>query len=300
MSTVTGIEKVYIAVNTRDDASTLTYGVPVYYEGIKELGIKPKTNNVKLYAENKLWDQSNSFDSADVDIILASLSSLQRATLLGQTIAAIGGVYATDDDSAPYVAILYKANIRGGFRYGVLYKGMFALPEDTAKGQEGKLEFQTPKISAVFQSTVYEITGQDGNKKGVWEYHVDTIDPNCPVDIEANWFTSVTVPTLDIVAPTLTSVPANNATGVAVGAVVVITFNKAMDESTITLGNIFLMTAAGVLAACALTLDAAKKIATLTPVSNLSAGVYLVAITNDVKSATGVAIANTSVIKFTV
>jgi phi13 family phage major tail protein len=300
MSTVTGIEKVYIAMNTKDDVSALTYGVPVYYEGIKELGIKPKTNNVKLYAENKLWDQSNSFDSVDVDITLASLSSIQRAMLLGQTIAATGGVYATDDDLAPYVAILYKANIRGGFRYGVLYKGLFALPEDTAKGQEGKLEFQTPKISAVFQSTVYEITGQDGNKKGVWEYHVDTIDPNCPVGIDATWFTSVTVPTLDIVAPTFTSVPANNATGVAVGAAVNITFNKAMDDSTITLGNIFLLTAAGVLTTCLLTLNTAKTIATLTPGSNLSAGVYLTVITNGVKSATGVAIANTSVIKFTV
>jgi phi13 family phage major tail protein len=291
MSTVTGIEKVYIAKQTLDALAGLTYAPPAYYEGIKELGVKPKVNNTKLYAENKLWDQANVFDSADIDIILASLSSAQRAELLGQTIAALGGVYATNTDIAPYVALLYKANIRGGYRYGIFYKGLFTLPEDTAKGQEGKLEFQTPKITAVFQPTLYN---------GFWEYHVDTMDVNCPANIDTTWFTTVTMPTLDIVAPTLLSVPANNATGVAIGAAIIITFNKAMDDTAITLGNIFLTTAAGVLTACALTLDATKKIATLTPSANLSAGAYLAIITNDVRSATGVPLATTSIIKFTV
>jgi len=183
---VTGIEKLYVALQSKDDDTGLTYAAPEYFEGVKELGIKPKQNTEKLYAENKLWDQATTLDSIDVTIALTDLTSAQRATVLGQTIAAEGGVYASDTDEAPYVALLYKATIRGGYRYGVLYKGAFTLPEDTAKGQEGKVEFQTPSIAATFQPTI---------NNGMWEYHVNTTDPNCPADIDSTWFTAVVIPT---------------------------------------------------------------------------------------------------------
>lgn len=291
-NTIVGIEKMCIARQTLDNKMGLTYETPVYYAGVKEMGIKPKSNNSKNYAENQLAQQANVFDAADVDILRNCLTSAEQANLLGQTLASSGGVFAKSDDKPPYVALLYKANIDGGgFRYGVLYKGMFSIPEVTMKGQEGKIEYQNPKLSAVFQPT-------KNNK--MWEYHVDTTDPNCPDNIDTTWFNSVVIPAIDTVPPTLVSVPANNATAVATSAVVVITFNKAMDASTITDGNIFLTTAAGVQVSCALTLDATQTIATLTPKSKLSTGAHLAIVTNDVKSATGVNLEATKIIKFTV
>lgn len=288
---ITGVEKAYIAKQTLDTKEGLTYETPVYYAGIQSYDCKPKTNNSKIYAENRIWAQNNKFDSADIDLMMAQLASAQRAFILGQSIAALGGVYASSNDNAPYVALLYKATIEGGYRYGVYYKGMFTVPGDTAKTQEGKKEYQPSKLTASFQPTI---------NNGFWEYHVDTTDPNCPVDIDDTWFTNVVVPSVDTVAPTLTSTPANNATSVAVSSPVAVTFSKAMDETTITSGNIFLTTAAGALVACTLTLNATKKIATLTPKSNMSTGVHLAIVTKDVKSATGVNLAATSVIKFTV
>ncbi|HAN20426.1 MAG: hypothetical protein A2Y15_08720 [Clostridiales bacterium GWF2_36_10] len=288
---ITGIEKAYIAVNTLDTAAGLTYGTPVYYEGIQSYECNPKINPSVQHGENRVLRRKNTFDSADINLALAQLTSAQKAALLGQHIASIGGVYAKSDDSAPYVALLYKATIEGGYRYGVFYKGMFTVPKDSAKTQEGKTEYQSPQLTASFDSTIY-------NK--MWEYHVDTTDPNCPVDVDSTWFNAVVIPEADTVAPTLTSVPANNATGVTVSSTVVVTFSKVMDESTITLGNIFLTTAAGVLVACTIALDATKKIATLTPTSNMGTGVHLAIVTKDVKSATGVNLAATSIIKFTV
>lgn len=291
-NTIIGVEKIALAKLTLDEITGLTYDTPIYNPGVKELGLKPKVNNSKNYAENQMAQQRNILDSVDVDVSRNCLTSAERAFALGQTIAAAGGVFSKGNDKAPYVALLYKANLDGdGYRYGVLYKGMFTVPEESMKGQEGKIDYQNPKISATFQPTKY-------NK--MVEYHVDTTDPNCPADIDTTWFNAVVIPEVDTVAPTLTSVPANNASAVAVSSVVTITFNKAMDDSTITLGNILLMTAAGVQISCALVLDATKKIATLTPVANLSAGIHLAIITKDVRSATGVNLAATSIIKFTV
>jgi phi13 family phage major tail protein len=292
MPTVTGIEKVYIAINLSDTIAAI-------YEGIQEFDMKPKQNTEKQYAENKLRDQATALDSVDVDVTLAELESWQRAETLGQTIAVEGGVYASQEDEAPYVALLYKATIRGGSRYGVLYKGMFTLPDDTVKGQEGKIEFQSPKISAVFQSTIHKITGQDGKKKSLWEWHIDTTDPNCPADIDETWFTSVKFPTADLIAPTITTVPLDNATGVLAGASVVLTSDKALTPDTIIDSNIFLLKA-GIPVVASLNLDPTGKIVILKPSSSMTTGSYTAVCSKNVKSAAGVQLKDTVTINFTV
>lgn len=265
-----GIEKLYVALLTKDDTTGLTYGTPTYYAGVQEIDIKPKQNTEKQYAENKLWDQMTTFDSCDVTAKLADLTSAQKAQLLGQTLAATGGVYATAADVAPFVAILYKANIRGGYRYGVLYKGVFQIPDDNAKGQEGKVIFGSPSATATFQATKYN---------SFWEYHVDTSDPNCPVDIDTTWFTAVTIPAADTTPPTVSTLPTDAATNVAVAANMIWTFNEAIDSAVVKASNFFLMKAAdGTLIAGALSLDGTRKIVTLDPSSNLTAATAYIAI----------------------
>lgn len=182
-----GIEKLYYAPITADTESELTFETPVYLAGVKEINIKPKQNTEKNYAENKLWDQETVLEEVEVEINITDLTSEQLSKLLGHTLASEGGVYAKSDDSAPYVAILYKANKSNKkMRYGVLYKGKFTLPEDSAKGQEEKVEYQNPSISAIFQPT---------KNNGMWKYQVDTDDANCPADIDSTWFTAVKIPT---------------------------------------------------------------------------------------------------------
>jgi len=288
---IVGVEKLYVAVNTKDDATGLTYGAPAYYAGVQEIGIKPKQNTAKQYAENKLWDQATSFDSADVEVKLADLTSAQRAILLGQTIAAAGGVYAKDSDEAPYVAVLYKATIRGGHRYGVIYKGVFTLPDDSAKGQEGKLEFQSPALKATFQASIYN---------GFWEYHVDTTDENCPAGIDDTWFTAVTIPEADTTPPTVTVVPVDGATEVVVSANIVWTFNEAIDSEGVTAANFFLMKASdGSLVAGTLSIDGTGKIVTLDPTTNLTAGTaYIAVCTANVADLAGNKLAATNICNF--
>lgn len=290
---IVGVEKLYIALQITDTAASLAYGTPAYYEGIKEIAIKPKAETAILYAENDIWDQETLFESADVDIVIADLTSAQKATLLGQTTATDGGVYASKTDEPPYVAILYKANLsRGGYRYGVLYKGKFKLSEDSMKGQEGKKEFQVPKISALFQSNKYN---------GIWEYHVDTTDPNCPEDIDDTWFTAVTIPDADTTAPTVSVSPADTDINVAVDANVVWTFNEAINSDKVVSANFFIMNASdGSLVSGALSIDAAKKVVTFNPTESLGTSTAYIAIcTSNVTDAAGNELAANSITNFT-
>lgn len=188
-----GLEKLYYALITKDDETALTYETPVYLPGVKEIKVSPKVSTEKLYAENKLWEQDTALDEVEVAINLTDLTNSERANLLGHTAAAEGGVFAKENDQAPYIALLYKANKSNDeARYQVLYKGKFELPEDNSKGKEGKTEFQTPEMKGLFQPT---------QNNGIWKYQVDTDDPDCPETIDSDFFASVIVPTKKTATP---------------------------------------------------------------------------------------------------
>ena len=141
-----------------------------------------------------MWDQTTTLEDIEVTVNVADLTNAQSADLLGQTIATEGGTFASSDDIAPYIALLYVANKSNGKkRYGILYKGKMELPDDSSKGQEGKVDYQTPEMKATFQPL---------QNNGMWKYNVDEDDPNCPSDIETKFFESVIVPTKKVTTPT--------------------------------------------------------------------------------------------------
>ncbi len=190
---ITGLEKIYYSKITKDDNTELTFGAPIYLAGVKEIKISPKVSTEKLYAENKLWEQATTLEDVEVTVNLADLTNAQSADLLGQTVAEEGGIFSSDDDLAPYIALLYVANKSNGKkRYGVIYKGKMELPDDSAKGAEGKTDFQTPEMKATFQPL---------QNNGMWKYQIDSDDPACPVGIDTSFFTSVIVPTKKVVTP---------------------------------------------------------------------------------------------------
>lgn len=289
-----GLEKCYMAAVNTDTVAALTFGTPAYYEGIKKLLLKPKQSVVKEYAEDQLWDQKVSFDSYDIEVDLFNLTSAQQTTVLGKNTASEGGTYSKSTDSPPYMAILYKAplDVDGEYRYGVVYKALFELPEENMEGQEGKAKYATPKLKASSQPLK--------NNKMI-AYHVDTTDPNCPVDIDDTWFDAVVVPSADVTPPTVVTTPLDAATDVAVTANMVWTFDEAIDTSKVTSANFFVMKASdGSLVAGALTIDGTSKIVTLDPTASLTAATDYIAIcTTNVTDVSGNALAATSITNFT-
>lgn len=188
-----GLEKLYYAVITKDDEDTLTYDTPKYLAGVREIGVSPSVTTDKLYAENKIWEQSQAIESVEVNIDLADLTNAERNVLLGHKLAEGGGIIGGENDIAPYVALLYKANKSNGkARFQVLYKGKFELPSDDVKGKEGKTDFQTPAMKATFQPT---------RNNGYWKYQVDTDDADAPLTLEKDFFTAVIVPVEKVVIP---------------------------------------------------------------------------------------------------
>ncbi|MGA2180667.1 MAG: Ig-like domain-containing protein [Verrucomicrobiota bacterium] len=104
----------------------------------------------------------------------------------------------------------------------------------------------------------------------------------------------------DTTAPTVSStIPTNNATGVAINQTVNATFSKAMDPATITTAN-FTVTGPGGTVTGTVAYVAASQIATFTPATNLAPGTtYTNTITTGVKDLAGNALASDFVWSFT-
>lgn len=296
-----GVEKLYVSKLLTDASSGMTFSTPQYYSGIQEISLKPKVNSASAYAENRKVDQDTMFDSCDISMSLFAMTSTQRAFMLGQSLASTGGSIGSLNDSAPFIAVLYKAPIKvngvKGYRYGVIYKIMFEPPDDDYKGLEGKPDFsQVDKMSGSAQPTEWSFI-DNGIEKHPWEYHVDTTDANCPDNIDTTWFKNIPVPSLSSYnnLEITSSAPVNNDTGSALTEKPTITFNNAItDYSNVLLYNV----TDGSLVDISKTLDDTGKVLTITPSASLVAGKAYNVIVQGVTDTFGQTLV-TQLIKFT-
>lgn len=297
-----GIEKLYVAKQLTDTSGGMTFSTPQYYKDVQELSLKPKTNNAKAYAENRLVDQATQFDSADISMSRYSMSSDERAFLLGQSLASTGGSISADSDTPPFIALLYKAPIKvngvKGERYGVIFKCMFEPPDEDMKSLQGKPDLsEVPKMSATAQPTEWSFKDVNGKEKHPWEYHVDTTDPNCPEGIDDTWFNSVAIPSLTAISELKlsSSTPLANANAVILDTKPALTFSNAIaDFSNVLLYNV----TDEALVNNTMVLDTTGKILTITPSASLVAGKVYNIIVQGVKDAYGQLCA-AQLIKFT-
>lgn len=288
------IDKLYLATINKDEigAGNLIFDKPEYLPGVQQLQAKLKVDTGTLYEEGKLAEQNSIITSIDVTIDLGHFSNTQYAKYLGHHAATGGGVYALEDDSAPYIALLYKYTKSNGKKgWKIYYKGQLTEPDDSVKQKEGKVDYQNHSVTATFQPL---------KNNGLWKYTIEEDDPNCPEDIADAFFNTVMVPTVDNTVPTVTSMPIDSATGVGANSNVVFTFSKAMLDSTINSANIFLMKSDGTMIASALSMDDTKQIVTLNPDTDLAVGQYVAICTKNVKSTSNIALASNVIVNFTV
>jgi len=286
-----GLKNLYYAVLTKDDATGVSYLAPVKIAGAINAKISPKSNTEVLYADDGPDETTTALGEIDVEFEAKDISLADQAALLGHSI--VGGVMLKKaTDVAPYVALGFMSKKSNGkYRYLWLTKGMFALPDQEYATGEDKPKFQTPKLKGTFVKRAYD---------DLWQRIADEDHPDYVASIGANWFNSVEG-TADTTPPTVTVVPANNATNVAVGASVNWTFSEAILASQVTDSNFFVVKDSdGSAVAGTLSINTARTVVTFTPGANLSAATaYRAICTKDVCDLAGNRLAANSVTKFT-
>ncbi|WMJ81973.1 phage tail protein [Clostridium sp. MB40-C1] len=179
---IVDLKKLYVA-EVKEDGLTSVFGEPRYYEGVKELGLKPKISSDEFFAEGILWLSDTTLANIDVEIDITDLKQEEEAFLLGHKLAKEGGIIRSANDKAPEVALLYKAiKGNGKARYGIMYKGVFSVADENYKSKEGKTNYQTKKLKGTFAPL---------HSNEMWNWKVDEEDGMT----DEKFFASVIIPT---------------------------------------------------------------------------------------------------------
>lgn len=281
------VKKLVYAIMT--DEATETYGSVKTAPPLIAIKADPKSELAKLYADGVPVESAQALGDVSIEIETQDLPLEVQADLLGHTLDAANGVLNyNSSDKAPYVALGYqRVKANGKNRYVWFYKVKFQELGEEGKTQEDKISFQTPKISGIAVA----------NKNGDWK---KVLDEDTKGSTTSTYLDSIpTSSPYDAVAPTVTTVPADAATGVVVGANIVFTFSKAINPADVTSANFMLMKS-NVPVACSLSLGTNNTVVTMDPNSNMATGVHVAIAGVGVRSASGVPLAAPKIISFTV
>jgi phi13 family phage major tail protein len=263
-----GVDNVYIALVSQDDASAYAAGTPQYLAPVMSIAQAPKVNSKVQYADDQPFDSMMSEGETEMDVEITGIPLADLATLLGRVYDQVNGMLFDNGGVPPYVALGFRSQKADGeYRYYWFLKGKFNSPSEDMSTKTDSPDPKSVKLKFIAIRTVHEFalsaTVTDSVKRVVG-------DTSVAVFSETGWFTTVKVPVVGSPsALTCTPSPADGATGVSKTNNLTLTFNNAIVADAED-GIVLIATATQAIVACARTIDAARKVVTLDPTSDLA------------------------------
>lgn len=187
-TTIIGIDKGYFAPFTDEMAET--YETPFKLDPIVELKIEPATDTASQYGDNIAIETASAMGAINATVTFTGLTPEIEARLLGHTyVAADRRVIKAANNIAPLGAFMYRRlRADGGYRYKVLYRGRFGLPNEETATKEDKIDFQSSEMTAVFMPRLSD---------QVYDMSIDADKATAlvPDKWETKFFTKVLLPT---------------------------------------------------------------------------------------------------------
>lgn len=186
MARVIGLKNLHYAILTSDTVEGVEYETPVRLESAVNLDIQDNTDQVTFYSDDKVEQVINAYAGKEVTLELGYLPNELEAAITGNTYNAETGMFSQDVNAvAPEVALIFEApKSNGASRYGVLYKGVFAVEGETYATQEDSVEGQTVTLKGIFMPLTF-----NGKPSAKLDTDVSATDATA----KTNWFKQVIV-----------------------------------------------------------------------------------------------------------
>ncbi len=270
---ITGIKGAWIAGDIQDTETGYSAGTPFFAPPLENATWTAEQGKQPVFGNDAKRDEYFGTEINSIVIRLTGISEEMDAWLRGKAyIAAAGAVAGSGDTEPPLRALGLK--IAKGINNAILVwfpKGKFSGGNIVAQTKTDNVTVNVREYTFSALETVRQFTYLNDNTglmetKGLTYWKGESANPAFNA---ATFFTQVQTP--DTLTPpaalALSSiVPADGATGVAVGADVVITFNNKIAADAIAL-----VSAAGDAVENAMSIDATGKIITINPAGNLDA-----------------------------
>jgi len=267
-----GVDQIYYSLVTTDDADAYAAAVPAVFAPAMNIAQAPKTNSKVQYADNQPYDSMSAEGETELDVEITGLTLEVQAEILGKVYDAVNGRLFDNGGSAPYVALGFRAKKSGGtYRYFWFLKGKFAPPTEESATETDTPDPKSTKMKFSAIRTIHQFALDGSTTDSVKRVIGDTEDAAFD---ESTWFDAVQSPVVGTPsALTCTPAPTDGATGQTTTVAITLTFNNALAgnaENDIVL----VRQSTGAIFATTRTINAARKIVTLTHAALTSGAVY--------------------------
>lgn len=264
-----GLDSLYIAEVTQDDAAAYVADTPEYLAPAAQATQEPSSSFEIQYADDQPYDVMTAEGETKISLSVTGIPLEMLAKITGKEFDSTTGRMYDNGGVAPYIALSFRSlKSNGSYRYYQYLKGKFDMPkEDTATRGEAP-EPKTMELVFTAIRTVHEFDLGDINDK------VKRIigDEDTTNFSGTGWFSQVQTPAVSAPSALALSVadPIDTATGVATSKTATLTFNNALLNAAVN-AVMLLKASDGSVIAGSITLDATKKIVTVDPTASLSA-----------------------------
>lgn len=263
-----GVDNLTLAEITADNESTYATKTPEYLAPTAEIAGAPEIANKTTYYDNVAANNYVTEGKTELKLVVSNIPARKAAWMLGKNYDEVSGrVYDSGKANPPDFAVGYRFDMgKNGHRYYWFLKGNFSAGSEEASSRSNDVDAKTYTLTFTAVSTTKKWT-IDGELKPLKRVFGDTADGAFD---PTGWFLQVQTPDTVSVPDDIalsSSVPADNATGIAVNSNIVLTFNNSIESFAITLVEADTTQ----FVAASYSLDATGKILTINPTADLSA-----------------------------
>ena len=268
-----GVDKLYYALVTTDTSSAYAAGTPVALSPLKLAVQTPAANSKTEYFDNQPFLTFNSEGETKIKVEVAGMGLDVQAAILGKVYDVTNDSLYDNGGTPPDIALGFRAkNSDGTYSLYWFLKGNFKSWEEEAATETDSPDPKSLTLEFTAVRTVYQwalsASVTDSVKRRVSRKAADM----------ATWFNAVRVPVYSAPsALTCTPSPADGAVGQATSVAITLTFNNALASGCE--NNIVLVrSSTAAIFAVTRSIDATRKIVTLTHAALTAAAIYLIVV----------------------
>lgn len=190
MATI-GLDKLYYAKITEDDAGAETYGTPTQLAKAMTADLSVELNEATLYADDGAAEIVKEFKSGTLSLGIDDIGNTVASDLTGATIDANKVVVSASEDGGEPVAVGFRAKKSNGkYRYYWLYRVKFGIPATNLATKGDSITFSTPTI----EGTILRRNKADAFGKHPWKAEVTEGDTGVTASVITDWYKQVYEP----------------------------------------------------------------------------------------------------------
>jgi phi13 family phage major tail protein len=186
-----GLDNLVYAPITEDSDGFEIFGKPKFLAKACSADVSIELAESVAYADDGIAIELREFSGGKLSLEVLDIGTANAAELTGARIDGNGVLVSSSEDSAPYVAVGFRARkANKTYRYIWLLKVKFAPFGSNFKTKEKSIEIQKPKI----EGTITRLNKSDSDGLHQWKTEVTAGDAGVSADTINDWFKSVYTP----------------------------------------------------------------------------------------------------------